>query len=59
MIKHSNLLVESIATANSYSDSEQHYIYQHQHKEFPIIEPNTIVDPRTVVVHIQYTPVAG
>lgn len=38
--------------------NSQQSIGQHLHKVFPIHESNTIIDPRTMVVHIEYTPVA-
>ena len=34
-------------------------IQQKQYKELPIIEPDAVVDPRAVMVHVEYTPVAG
>lgn len=44
---------------NDAQNDQNQSINQHIHEVLTIHEPNTIVDPWTMMIHIQYTPTTG
>ena len=53
-----NCLVEVVGHKDGCYVANDKYVYQEKQEVLPVPEPNTVINPGTVVVHVKNAPIA-